>query len=206
MAKSKVTAASSSAPTALVTPVSYDQCMAVVAGVDHVASTLEARWGIRRLPLIVSDDTRLRFRSACALWAEAIKGWQVEEVTRAGAMMRRAWAALEAEAVSLGHAPIEPHSLEATLPDGTVLAIVASADDAHHVAGNAAGRKVIALTVEEVAWLFQKYGREDLQTSILAEFPGATVALKRGGELPQGFGYDWATASPMADLLGDGMD
>ena len=206
MAKSKVTAASSSAPAALVTPVSYDQCMAVVAGVDHVAATLEARWGIRRLPLIVSDDTRLRFRSACALWAEAIKGWQVEEVTRAGAMMRRAWAALEAEAISLGHSPIEPHSLEAALPDGTVLAIVASADDAHHVAGNAAGRKVIALTVEEVARLYERYGRQDIQTSILAAFPGSAVALKREGELPQGFGYDWSTASPMADLLGDGME
>ena len=206
MSKKPTAQAPQAAQAGLVTPVSYDQCMAVVAGVDHVASTLEARWGIRRLPLIVSDDTRLRFRSACVLWAEAIKGWQIGEVTRAGAMMRRAWAALEAEAVSLGHAPIEPRSLEATLPDGTVLAIVASADDAHHVAGNAAGRKVIALTVEEVARLFQKYGREDLQTSILAEFPGATVALKRGGELPQGFGYDWSTASPMADLLGDGME
>jgi len=206
MAKSKVTTASSSAPTALVTPVSYDQCMAVVAGVDHVASTLEARWGIRRLPLIVSDDTRLRFRSACALWAEAIKGWQVGEVTRAGAMMRRAWAALEAEAINLGHAPIEPHSLEAALPDGTVLAIVNSADDAHHVASNAAGRKVIALTVEEVARLYERYGRQDLQTSILAAFPGSAVTLKREGELPQGFGYDWSTASPMSDLLGDEME
>ena len=206
MSKKPTAQAPQAAQAGLVTPVSYDQCMAVVAGVDHGASTLEDRWGIRRLPLIVSDDTRLRFRSACALWAEAIKGWQVEEVTRAGAMMRRAWAALEAEAISLGHSPIEPHSLEAALPDGTVLAIVASADDAHHVAGNAAGRKVIALTVEEVARLYERYGRQDIQTSILAAFPGSAVALKREGELPQGFGYDWSTASPMADLLGDGME
>ena len=205
MSKKPTAQAPQAAQAGLVTPVSYDQCMAVVSGVDHVASTLEARWGIRRLPLIVSDDTRLRFRSACALWAEAIKGWQAGEVTRAGAMMRRAWAALEAEAISLGHAPIEPHSLEATLPDGTVLAIVASADDAHHVAKNAAGRKVIALTVEEVARLYERYGRQDTKTAVLAAFPGATGPLKGEGEWPQGFGYDWSTASPMADLLGDDL-
>ena len=205
MAKSKANAASPSAPTALVTPASYDQCMAVISGVDQVAATMEARWGIRRLPLIVSDDTRTRFRAACAMWAEAIKGWQIGEVTKAGGMMRRAWAALEAEAISLGHEHIEPHALEAPLPDGTVLAVVNSADDAHHIAKHAAGRKVIALTMEEVARLFQKYGREDLQTSILAEFPGATVALKRGGELPPGFAYEWATASARADLFGDDL-
>ena len=205
MSKKPIPAASATSAAALVTPASYDQCMAVISGVDQVAATMEARWGIRRLPLIVSDDTRTRFRSACAMWAEAIKGWQIGEVTKAGGMMRRAWAALEAEAISLGHEHIEPHALEAPLPDGTVLAVVNSADDAHHIAKHAAGRKVIALTISEVARLFQKYGREDLQTSILAEFPGATVALKRGGELPPGFAYEWATASAMADLFGDDL-
>lgn len=206
MVKSKAKAAPFVAPAALVTPRSYDQCMAVVAGVDQVVSALEARWGIRRLPLIVSDDTRLRFKTASALWSEAIQGWQITQVTRVGGMMRRAWAALEAEAVSLGHSPIDPHSLETVLPDGTVLAICGNADDAHHIARTAAGRKVIALTIQEVGRLYQNYGRQNVQTEILATFPGSTVNPKRVGQLPEGFAYDWVTISPLMSLFGDDLD
>jgi len=193
------------APAALVTPQSYDQCMTVVIGVDQVASAMETRWGIRRLPLIVSDDTRLRFRSACVLWSAAIQRWQISEITRVGSMMRRAWATLEAEAISLGHGPIDPRSLETVMPDGTVLAIVDSPDDAHHVARTAAGRHVIALTVDEVGRLYQKYGRADIQTAILATFPGAAVAAKREGEMSSSAAHDWVTNSVMAELLGDDL-
>lgn len=205
MAKPKPKPVSYVAPAALVTPQSYDQCMTVVIGVDQVASAMETRWGIRRLPMIVSDDTRLRFRGACILWSAAIRSWQISEITRVGSMMRRAWAALEAEAISLGHGPIDPRSLETVLPDGTVLAIVDSPDDAHHVARTAAGRQVIALTVEEVGRLFQKYGRADIQTAILATFPGATVAAKREGEVSSSAAHDWVTNSVMAELMGDNL-
>jgi len=205
MAKPKTKPMSYVAPAALVTPQSYDQCMTVVIGVDQVASAMETRWGIRRLPLIVSDDTRLRFRSACVLWSAAIQRWQISEITRVGSMMRRAWATLEAEAISLGHGPINPRSLETVMPDGTVLAIVDSPDDAHHVARTAAGRHVIALTVDEVGRLYQKYGRADIQTAILATFPGAAVAAKREGEMSSSAAHDWVTNSVMAELLGDDL-
>jgi len=205
MAKPKTKPMSYVAPAALVTPQSYDQCMTVVIGVDQVASAMETRWGIRRLPLIVSDDTRLRFRSACVLWSAAIRSWQISEITRVGSMMRRAWATLEAEAISLGHGPIDPRSLETVMPDGTVLAIVDSPDDAHHVARTAAGRQVIALTVDEVGRLYQKYGRADIQTAILATFPGAAVAAKREGEMSSSAAHDWVTNSVMAELLGDDL-
>lgn len=205
MAKPKTKPVSYVAPAALVTPQSFDECMTVVIGVDQVASAMETRWGIRRLPLLVSDETRLRFRSACIMWRNAISGWQITEVTKVGGVMRRAWAALEAEAISLGHAPIDPRSLETVLPDGTVLVVVDSPDDAHHVARTAAGRRVIVLTIDEVGRIYKKYGSADIQTVILATFPGATVARKREGEVSTSAAHDWVTNSDMGELLGEAL-
>lgn len=188
----------------LVTPESYHQCVAVIAGVDQVAGDAERRWGIGRLPLLVSDELRLRFREACIRWDAAIRSWQRDDVQRIGDMMRRAWAALEAEAISLGHAPLTPTTLEAPLEGGQVLVVVSTPEEARIAAQQAAGRAVVVITMEEVARIYTG-AKGDLRTAIVVAFPGATVRPVEQALAP-GFAKDWSVGDPFSDLFGDGVE
>ena len=62
--------------------------------------------------------------------------------------MRRAWAALEAGATEAGHAPLAPEVWETRMPDGTVLAVVRTQQEAHALARDSHERKV--WTLDEV--------------------------------------------------------
>jgi transposase InsO family protein len=48
--------------------------------------------------------------------------------------MRRAWTALEAAALEAGHAPLAPEVWETRMPDGSVLAVVRTQQEAHALA------------------------------------------------------------------------
>ena len=39
----------------------FDRMKAAVDGVDHFACTMEKKWGVGRLRLLVDDDLRCRF-------------------------------------------------------------------------------------------------------------------------------------------------
>ena len=134
------------------------ELQALTAGIDHAASEAEAKWGVDRLPLLVSDDTRAKFIRQSKRWRDAVEvSWTAPVVTHAdmealrsaSGGMRRAWAALDAEAFNAGHQPLAPQVWETTLRDGTVVAVVRSTAEAIHV--NRDGRYVSVWTLAEVA-------------------------------------------------------
>jgi len=110
----------------------YDQSeiQSALDGLDDLAATLERKWGIGRLRLLVGDELRARFdRQATVLdkflWDDA---QPVAEVIAKIHAMRRGWSALDAAAAEAGAIPRPPAVMECPLPDGGVIAIV---DDAH---------------------------------------------------------------------------
>ena len=180
-----------------VRPAQYDACMAVAVGVDEATRASDLVWGAGRLPLIVSDTTRARFRIACRLWREAVRSWNPDTVRTQGAMMTRALATLALEAAEMGAAPLSPTVLDVALSDGRVLSVVATAADAHHVAND--GRHTLVISMQEVARLFE--AQSDAATLILTEFPGAAVS--RTVVATAGYARDWSVSEPLLDDLWD---
>ena len=115
---------------------------AYVAGVDRAAVEMETKWGMDRLPMLVSDDLRAKFNRQAASWSEAVAaaydadrvtGAQMQAVTVKAAAMQRAWAALDAFAEEAGHRAIAPWVWEARLHDGSVAAVVQTNAEASKV-------------------------------------------------------------------------
>jgi len=181
----------------------YDACTAILIGVDQAAVEAELKWGIGRLPLLVSDATRLRFRKACDLWRQALNAWDPELVEQSGAIMRRAWAALDAEALEAGHQPMAPEVWEVALPNGAVAALVRTPEEAHHVA--ASGREVEVYTLDEIGRILGRY--RDAVSQVLVAFPGARVTRNERPQITTpGYAADWCAAEPLLDVIhGEGV-
>ena len=175
-------------------PYLHDQIQAALIGLDEVASALEKRWGVGRLVRLVSDTTRLRFKMANDLLSQAIASNSPATVAKQAEMMRRAWAALDAEATAAGCAVLNLVVWEQRMDDGRVLCLVQTNAEAAAVA--AEGRAVEIWTMAEAARVLGAHG---LLSAIKQSFPGARVdrVLPR----TEGFAQDWASNDPMNELL-----
>ena len=143
---------------------------AVIDGVDNIAKTMELKWGVGRLRLVVSDDLREKFDRQYEKLNGAIWAGVSREVELHGPAMTRAWVALDAAAFADGQQPLDPVVWETVTDDGTVIALVRTTAEAHAVA--ASGRKVEVWTMEEVGRLAAAAG---IVSKIKTTFPGATV-------------------------------
>lgn len=154
-----------------------------IEGVDHAAREAEREWGFGRLPLLVGDELRAKFRRQEVKWRDACQAaWTADVLTAAmlanvathAGGMQRAWGALAAAASEAGHRPVMPHVWEARLKDGTVCAIVQTNAEASKVI--AEGRAVAVWTLEDVANVIDSLGAlKDAKTY----FPGAKVQPAR---------------------------
>ena len=157
---------------------------AYIDGVDHIAQTMEAKWGVDRLPLLVDAETRAKFyrqgeRMRTALeacyGAKVITRDMLDAAAKATGGMERAWAALDAKATEAGNCPIDPDVWETALSDGSLVAIVQTNADASKVLRD--GRLKNVWTLEEVARAIESF--PDIVRSIKETFPGATVVQPR---------------------------
>ena len=160
-----------------------DDCQTLQAwfdGVQEARDLSNAEWGMDRLPLLVSDETRAKFYRQSHRWGSAYRdAWEADMLTRdhldavqsAAGGMRRAYAAMAAEAVEAGHRPLSPEVWETTLEDGTVAAIVKTDAEAGHVI--ASGRALVVYSLAEIASVIDALPKV-LQDAKRA-FPGATV-------------------------------
>lgn len=130
---------------------------ALFEGVDAAREEAEREWGRERLPLLVDDETRAKFRRQQVRWSTALQAaWAAPMLTRdlladvesAAGGMRRAWAKLAELASEAGHRPISPDVWEVRLADGTIAALVQTNDEAAKVIAD--GRYVAVYTVAEV--------------------------------------------------------
>jgi hypothetical protein len=172
-------------------PFSWDRINAAIIGVDEAWRQAEAKWGVGRLPCLVSDATRLSMRRGMDKLQDAIARGNVEDIERIAPKIRAALAFMDQEAETAGHRPLAPEVWETRLEDGTVLAVVRTAADAHAVVASA--RKVECWTLEEIARVLPR----GATATIKAAFPGALV--QKVAMRDEGFAMDWLTSSPLID-------
>ncbi|WP_374453800.1 hypothetical protein [Phenylobacterium sp.] len=172
------------------------ELQALFEGVDGARKAVEMEWGAERLPLLVGDEWRTKFRKQQAKWsallqdawqAERITGDQMQAVRSAAGGMVRGYAKLAEVAVEAGHRPIFPDVWEFPLEDGSVAAFVRSNDEAAKVIAD--GRYLQVYTLAEVATLINTLVPESLQLAKVV-FPGAKFTstdrswVKDGDEIP----------------------
>lgn len=167
-------------------------------GVDHVAIEAERKWGFGRLPALVDADLRARFYRQAEKWQAAMAdAWNAEVLTRVqldtaiarSEAMKRAWAALDEAAEGAGARPVAPWVWEATLKDGTVIALVQTDVEASRVLAD--GRHVHVYTSREIANLIDAL--PSLLREAKQEFPGVKVLpvvdhswVAKGDQIPFG--------------------
>ena len=147
---------------------------AALDGVEQLAIDMANKWGVGRLRLLVNDELRERFDRQRYKLAAAIQGGDLASVKEEAARMARAWHTLDCTAMDAGAQPLAPDIWEATLDDGTVLAIVREPWDAGTLRPE--GRKVVVYTLDEVAKILSGYA--DF-TRIKIQWPGAEVTVVR---------------------------
>lgn len=168
----------------------YSLAKSILDGVDHAISTAERTWGVGRLRLLVSDDLRARWDRQWLAWCRATEGDDVGAIQKQGGAVRRAVAALEAEARAAGQQPLTPEVWEARHGDRVIVVCRTSAE-----AGVVAreDRKAEVWTLDELVRLALA-DRPGLE-AVKEIFPGATVtAIKPrvnwsagGDEMPDGW-------------------
>src|SRR5215472_1229283 len=110
---------------------------AAIDGVSKLTLDMEAKWGVGRLELLVSDELRLRFRRQREKLISAVDQGKSEEIIRHAQAMGKGWDALDKAATDAGAAPLSPDVWEIALSDGRVIALVRSFPEAIWVSRSA---------------------------------------------------------------------
>lgn len=74
---------------------------------DAAASRMEEKWGVDRLPDLVTPETASRFGMAKAKLDAALEADDVAAVVHRASVMMRGWDALDVEATAAGHQPVD---------------------------------------------------------------------------------------------------
>jgi len=152
-----------------------DLAKASLDRLDAVASAMERKWGIDRLPKLVDAPLAVRFRRQAERLDEAIRSDVSAAVSAQAEAMLRAWNALDAAAITGGWKPLAPTIWEAVLPEtGEVISIVRDADEAFALAQE---RKGAVWTLAEVAIAIEAFG--DTVHATKETFPNAEVTAVR---------------------------
>ena len=151
---------------------------AVLDGVDAVALEMEAYWGVDRLRLLVSTDSRERFDRQRFKLNAAITHGSLQEVIEQGQRMLLAWRTLNQEAAASGAGRLPEEVWEVAAPDGTVISICRTTAHAARIAGSRTkdGRRQVVYTLDEVAQVL--WASEALLKAKL-QWPGAEVVRTR---------------------------
>jgi len=106
-----------------------------IEALDEVAASMETKWGVSRLPKLVSVDLAERFyRQADKLndaIAEECTGGSVANVEYEAGRMVNAWMALDAAAEAAGRGPATGQCMAARMSDGRSLVICDDLEGAH---------------------------------------------------------------------------
>jgi hypothetical protein len=147
---------------------------ALLTGLDEVASSMERKWGVGRLPLLVGDLMRAKWSAQTDKLNAAIgRGLEVE-IKELVEGTKRGWAALDRAATEAGCRPRPVDEWEFALPStGEVCVLVRDAADVGRI--EADGRMVWSL--EEVGTLIDRL--PDQVKAVKAAFSAGKVARIR---------------------------
>jgi hypothetical protein len=169
-------------------PTDY-RVQAMVDGLDQVAISMERKWGVGRLRLLVSDYLRARFDEQKDRLDAALQSGEERYIAAQVEGMKRAWQFLDQSATEAGAMPLSPEVWECVLPStGEVVSLVRTEAEALHIA-----RECRVFTMAEIATLIEGLG--DSVLAVKKHFPGATLSgvrrrppvdWSRGDEIPFG--------------------
>ena len=143
-------------------------------GVEALAIDMANKWGVGRLRLLVPDEWREKYDRQRYLLQQAVDSGDLEAVRTHAQRMTSAWRTLDAMALDNGAQPLDPQVWEATLEDGTVLAIVK--DNASAAGLTPDGRRMVVYTLDEVAKILSSYAQVN---KIKIRWSGASVEVVR---------------------------
>ena len=159
----------------------FDRMKAIVDGVDHLARSMEKKWGVGQLRLLVDDDLRTRFDRQHEKWGNACMLYELQPIQTHGDAMRRALEALDKAATQSGAPVMEPDCWETRLDDGTVLLVCQDDAEALHAArAKKDEREIEVWSLAEVG-RFISHQRE--VRDVKKVFPGATVKSVRSTQV-----------------------
>ena len=116
---------------------------------DTVSRSMEQKWGVDRLPRLVSEILSIKFDQQRNLLESAIKSNDAAQISKQSEGMRRAWVALDQAATADGHMPLGNAVWTEKHKTGDVIAVYR--DDAQLV--DIAGAGGVSFTLEELVKL-----------------------------------------------------
>lgn len=156
------------------------RCDLATGPFDRAAREMDRKWGMDRLPELVSPAMAARWGQAMADLNAALESGNVDLVVQKVNACLRGFAAMDAEATAAGHQPIIPEAIEFPMADGKVGAILR--DDAVWPAYRAIRPDVRVYTLREVVNALDAYGQT--VAAVKDAFPGAqVVAVRKPTEL-----------------------
>jgi len=148
---------------------------------DRVVSDYERRWGVERLPNLVSPELRDRFWQQMDKLNDAIHRDAAVDVEHHVAVTLRAYGALEKEAIALGGKEIGMDVWTAHA-DGKVVAIARDEQAVKPIKEDMPDALVYC--VQEVAVILAKWSEQNtLAVQVKDTFPGATVSAVKKTDL-----------------------
>lgn len=159
-------------------------------GLDHLAKQMETKWGVDRLPLLVSDQLRAAFYQQKDLLDEALTSGDLALIDIQVGGMKRAWEALDQAATQSGQPILSADIWEVKLPvSGRVVAFVKTSAEAQAIARP----DLETWTVSEIAQLID--GMDENVRAVKQLFPGAEVTAIKKKETPSQTDekpFDWS--------------
>lgn len=189
-------------------PEDHEKFKLALTPVDQAFWASEQRWGVGRLERLVSANTLEAYKRGWDLYRAALDTSDPDALAVIGPKMVQALAIMDAEASAAGHQPLAADVWEAPMGDGTVLCVVRSFAEASAVvrAANASdgtayettlppdlavtvrnqheGRRLIVVTLAEIAQLMQLAEAKVLGTR------GEGNDAPSGVQLPEGAAAD----------------
>ena len=149
---------------------------------DETAHALEMKWGVDRLPRLVTPETAARFRH----WADKLNAAieaGADNAAELASIVERGWQAMDKEATARGCFHLPPMCFSVQV-DGHIVEI--AQDQAHATAliwqARNEGRTVAVWTLAEVATVLRLHG---IAHAAKEAFPGALVTALPA-EMPPG--------------------
>jgi len=150
-----------------------------LAPFDAAVREMDRKWGVDRLPELVSVESAAKWGKAMAGLNGAIDAHDPDKTKFWVEVCLRGLASMDAEAVSLGRSVSDPDIWEYEL-DGTVFGIIA--DNREWPAAYAKRPGIAIYTLREVAVALQAH-KNGLVSAVKIAFPGAEIkAIRRKPE------------------------
>lgn len=164
-------------------------CDFAIAPFDREALAMEKRWGIDRLPELVSPETAARYGHAMADLNAAIEKNEPAAVLACANNCIKGLGVMDAEATQRGAQPASGDFWEYRLDDGNPepFHFAVMADDKEWMQAKDRRPELQFFTMREVAIALQAYTANKLFAAVKEKFPEARIAKIKNKPAP-----DWA--------------